>query len=222
MSETTDLLRLKYLKSLKALGFSYTAQLEGHEMPCEMALPNDIGRLKTLTLACHMCDLAKTRKNVVFGEGSQNAKLMFIGEGPGESEDNSGRPFVGKAGELLTAMIEKAVGVPRESVYIANIVKCRPPQNRVPTHSEISACKNYLLKQIELINPDIIVCLGATALNSLLGGEFAITKVRGMRYSFGEKTVIPTYHPSYLLRNPSAKKEAYEDMLLIKSLMQSA
>ena len=215
----TNLLKLKYLKNLKSLGFSYTAALEDFDAPCDMALPNDLVKLKTITLSCHLCDLAKTRKNVVFGEGNQNAKLMFIGEGPGESEDGSGRPFVGKAGELLTAMIEKAVGVPRESVYIANIVKCRPPENRTPTHTEVAACKNYLLKQIELINPDVIVCLGATALNSLLNGEFAITKVRGMRYSFGNKTVIPTYHPSYLLRNPSAKKEAYEDMLLIKSLL---
>jgi uracil-DNA glycosylase len=215
----TDMLKLKYLKSLKSLGFSYTAGLEDFDTPCEMSLPNDLGKLKTLTLGCHLCDLAKTRKNVVFGEGNPNASLMFIGEGPGESEDSSGRPFVGKAGELLTAMIEKAVGVPRQSVYIANIVKCRPPQNRTPTHAEMAACKNYLLRQIELIDPKLIVCLGGTALNSLLGGEFAITKVRGMRYSFGAKIVIPTYHPSYLLRNPSAKSEAFEDMLLIKSLL---
>jgi uracil-DNA glycosylase len=219
MGEMTDLLKLKYLKSLKSLGFSYTAQLEDFDTPCEMALPNDIAKLKTIALSCHLCDLAKTRKSVVFGEGNLNARIMFVGEGPGESEDSSGRPFVGKAGELLTAMIEKAIEVPRESVYITNLLKCRSSQNRESTHAEIMACKNYLIKQIELVDPTVIVCLGDIALNSLLGGEFEIAKVRGMRYSFGSKTVIPTYHPSYLLRNPSAKKEAYEDMLLIKSLL---
>lgn len=221
MSALANLLKLKYLKHLKSLGYNFTARLEEFDTINDNDLPEDMSKLRATTDGCHLCDLAKNRKKVVFGEGNESAKLMFIGEGPGESEDETGRPFVGKAGELLTNMIEKAIGVPRSSVYIANIVKCRPPANRTPTHAEVTACKPYVQKQIELISPDIIVALGATALNSLLGEELSITKVRGRQYRFANATLIPTFHPSYLLRNPEAKREAFEDMKLIKSLLES-
>jgi DNA polymerase len=219
LSALANLLKLKYLRHLKSLGYNYTRLLEEFDTLNNSDLPSNINQLRTITTNCHLCDLAKNRTKVVFGEGSENAKVMFIGEGPGESEDETGRPFVGKAGELLSKMIENAIGIQRSSVYIANIVKCRPPSNRVPTHAEVTACKPYLLKQIEIIKPTIIVALGATALNSLLGEDLSITKVRGKQYKFANTTLIPTFHPSYLLRNPDAKKEAFEDMKLIKSLL---
>jgi len=167
-----------------------------------------------------MCELAKTRSSVVFGEGSESSPIMFVGEGPGESEDKSGRPFVGAAGELLTKMIEGVLLLKRESVYITNVVKCRPPNNRVPTKEECSACRPYLDKQIELISPKIIVALGATALNTLTGENYSIMKMRGNLLEIGGAKLIPTYHPSFVLRNPStAKKAVYADLLLVKSLL---
>jgi DNA polymerase len=144
---------------------------------------------------------------------------MFIGEGPGEMEDKTGRPFVGRAGKLLTKIIENVLELKRDDVYIANIVKCRPPNNRVPTIEEAETCKPYLLKQIDIINPEILVCLGKTAFMYLMNTHMPISKVRGQIFEYKGKKVIPTYHPSFLLRNPSAKKEAYKDFLLIKSML---
>lgn len=211
-------LKLKYLYYLKSVGHRYIKPLKEPEVSENVApLPSDMSALKKSCMGCHLCDLAKTRKNVVFGEGNESAKLMFIGEGPGESEDNTGRPFVGAAGELLTKMIENAIGVKREEVYIANIVKCRPPGNRVPTHHEIQNCKPYLEKQIELINPKLIVTLGATALNALLNHNYSIMKTRGVMMEYRGIPLIPTYHPSFIIRNPTAsKKAAYADMLLVR------
>jgi DNA polymerase len=212
-------LKLKYLHYLKSLGFCYVKPIKDFEIKESFELPSSMTSLKSTVLGCHLCELAKTRTNVVFGEGNENARVMFVGEGPGEAEDKSAKPFVGKAGELLTKMIENAIGIKREETYIANIVKCRPPNNRVPTPSEVASCKPYLEKQIELIKPELIVALGATALNSLLGQNHSIMKVRGTLMEYKKAKLIPTFHPSFLLRNPSAKKEAYADMLLIKSLL---
>lgn len=212
-------LKLKYLHYLKSLGFCYVKPIKDFEIKESFELPSSMADLKTTVLGCHLCELAKTRTNVVFGEGNENARVMFVGEGPGEAEDKSAKPFVGKAGELLTKMIENAIGIKREDAYIANIVKCRPPNNRVPAPSEVASCKPYLEKQIELIKPELIVALGATALNSLLGQNHSIMKVRGTLMEYKGAKLIPTFHPSFLLRNPSAKKEAYADMLLIKSLL---
>ncbi len=184
-----------------------------------LELPNDLEELKKIVLSCHLCDLAKTRKNVVFGEGDPNAKLMFIGEGPGATEDETGRPFVGRAGQLLTKMIENVLEIKRSEVYIANIVKCRPPGNRVPTPEEVKSCIPYLFKQIEIIDPKILVALGATSYRWLTGDNTPISKVRGQLIEYRGKILIPTFHPSYLLRNPSKKKEAYEDLLKIKELL---
>ncbi|MDD3467224.1 MAG: uracil-DNA glycosylase [Campylobacterales bacterium] len=213
-------LKLKYLHHLKSLGFEYVKPMEEFEIKESFELPSSMASLKSTVSGCHLCELAKTRKNVVFGEGNERARLMFVGEGPGETEDKTGRPFVGKAGELLTNMIEKAIGIKREDVYIANIVKCRPPNNRVPTQAEAASCKPYLEKQIELINPQIIVALGGTALTHLTGKEQSIMKIRGTLMEYKGAVLIPTFHPSFLLRNPSAKKEAYADMLLIKSQLE--
>lgn len=219
MKTLSNLIKLRYLKNMKALGYSYIAPLENFETVANSQLPQDMTKLKTMCAGCHLCDLAKNRKKVVFGEGNENAKLMFVGEGPGESEDESGRPFVGKAGELLDKIITNVLNETRNNVYIANIVKCRPPANRVPTHIEVAACKPYLLKQIELIQPKVIVALGSTALNSLLGEELTISKSRGIQYKYANSILIPTFHPSYLLRNPTAKRDVFEDMKLVKMLL---
>ncbi len=213
-------LKLKYLHYLKSLGYHHVKPIKDFEIKESFELPSSMADLKTTVNGCHLCELAKTRINVVFGEGNENARVMFVGEGPGETEDKTGRPFVGKAGELLTKMIENAIGIKREDVYIANIVKCRPPNNRVPAPSEVASCKPYLEKQIELIKPELIVTLGATALNSLLGQNHSIMKVRGSVTEYAGIPLIPTFHPSFLLRNPSAKKEAYADMLLIKNYLE--
>jgi DNA polymerase len=160
------------------------------------------------------------RKNFVFGEGNPNARLMFIGEGPGEEEDNTGRPFVGKAGQLLTKMIE-AIDLTRDEVYIANIVKCRPPRNRVPEEEEAKACIPILRKQVSIIRPKIIVCLGATSSRHIIDSNLRITKQRGLWYERGSFLIMPTYHPSALLRDESKKKEAWEDFKSIREKLKS-
>lgn len=161
--------------------------------------------------ACKKCQLFKSRQNVVFGEGNISAELMFIGEGPGAEEDKQGRPFVGRAGQLLTKMIE-AMGLKREDVYIANIVKCRPPDNRNPFKEEAQSCIDYLMEQIKTVNPKVIICLGSVAATYLLNTEKQISKLRGEFVDFNGIKVMPTFHPAYLLRNPSKKKETWEDL----------
>ena len=212
-----NLAKLKYLYKLKESGVEYFEGFESKE--ADIKMPNELKELEKICKNCTLCDLSKTRTNVVFGEGTPNAKLMFIGEGPGEMEDKTGRPFVGRAGKLLTKIINTVLELERSDVYIANIVKCRPPNNRVPTIEEAQTCKPYLLKQIEIINPEILVCLGKTAFMYLLESDMPISKVRGQIFEYKGKKVIPTYHPSFLLRNPSAKKESYKDFLLIKSML---
>ena len=167
---------------------------------------------------CIKCALSKTRKNIVFGEGNSESRLMFIGEAPGAEEDNTGRPFVGRAGQLLTKIIE-SINLKREEVYIANIIKCRPPENRNPMENEIASCAPFLKEQIAIIRPQIICTLGKFSTEFIIGeGKGSISSVRGKTYNYDGITVIPTYHPSYLLRNPSAKKETWEDMKKIREL----
>ena len=159
---------------------------------------------------CQRCKLSKGRKNIVFGEGSVDAKIIFIGEGPGEDEDIQGRPFVGKAGQLLTKLIEK-MGFKREDVYIGNIVKCRPPFNRDPEEDEINACSPFIKKQAEIISPKVIVSLGRISTQTLIGLKIPIGKLRGKFYLFENIPLMPTFHPSYLLRNPKDKWLVWED-----------
>jgi DNA polymerase len=160
---------------------------------------------------CTRCKLHKGRTNLVFGVGDPHARLMFIGEGPGADEDLKGEPFVGKAGQLLTQII-KAMGLTREQVYIANVVKCRPPQNRNPEPDEIAQCSPFLRAQIAAVNPAVIVALGTFAAQTLLGVETPISRLRGHFHPLGPVAVMPTFHPSYLLRNPASKREVWEDM----------
>ncbi|MBD3790532.1 MAG: uracil-DNA glycosylase [Campylobacterales bacterium] len=220
MKNLKNALLLKQLYQLKQLGYIYTDSMIFKEDDVDLTLPNTLEALQKQAMNCHLCDLSKTRQKVVFGEGNPHAQVMFVGEGPGATEDSIGRPFVGRSGELLTKMIENVLLIQRQDVYIANIVKCRPPSNREPTPNEAYTCKPYLLKQIELIKPKIIVTLGSTAYMYLTGDEIPISKIRGSVIKQENYIVIPTYHPSYLLRNPSAKKEAFEDLKKIKSLME--
>lgn len=161
--------------------------------------------------ACTKCNLHKTRTNTVPGQGSPSPEIMFIGEGPGADEDAKGLAFVGRAGQLLTKIIE-AMGFTREQVFIGNIVKCRPPDNRVPAPEEMQACMPYLTEQIALLRPKVIVALGATAVRGLLNVETGITRLRGQWMTHQGIDVMPTYHPAYLLRNSAGKKFVWEDM----------
>ena len=167
--------------------------------------------LKKFCYRCKKCRLHETRNNVVFGEGNENADVMFVGEGPGYNEDMQGRPFVGRAGQLLDKMIE-AIGLKRQDVYIANVVKCRPPENRNPFEDESDVCIEYLRWQVKIIKPKIIVCLGAIAAKNLINPDISITRQRGKIVKKGSMYFMPTYHPAYLLRNEGAKKDVWEDL----------
>ncbi len=219
MKNLKNALLLKQLYQLKQLGYRYTSASIFKEDETDLALPDSLEKLREQALKCHLCELSKSRTNVVFGEGNPNAAIMFVGEGPGATEDSMGRPFVGRSGELLTKMIENVLLIPRSEVYIANIVKCRPPNNRVPTPTEAHTCQPFLNRQIELVKPKIIITLGGTAYHYLTGDETGITKVRGTLHQQHGYILIPTYHPSFLLRNPSAKKEVFEDLKKVKALM---
>ena len=213
---------LHQLYQYRSMGFSFIKENRPVETASESTslLPDSIEAMKPMVQSCHLCDLAKGRKHVVFGEGNPQARLMFVGEGPGTSEDETGRPFVGRTGELLNKIIQNVLGLQRSDVYITNIVKCRPAGNRVPNMDEVDACKPYLLRQIELVKPEIIVALGSTSYHHLTGEyETPIAQVRGEILTFGDAKLIPTFHPSFLLRNPSAKKEVFHDMLKVKSLL---
>lgn len=166
---------------------------------------------------CKLCTLG--RRQVVFGVGNPKARLMFVGEAPGEDEDKQGEPFVGRAGQLLTKIIE-AIGLTREQVYIANVIKCRPPGNRNPEPDEVATCEAFLFQQIDIIQPRVIVPLGKFAAQSLLKTTDPITRLRGREYTYRGATLIPTFHPAFLLRNPSAKRDVWEDMKKVRALLQ--
>jgi DNA polymerase len=161
---------------------------------------------------CRRCRLCEKRTQIVFGVGSPRARLMFVGEGPGEEEDKQGVPFVGRAGQLLTDIITKGMGLKREEVYIANVVKCRPPGNRTPLEDEMETCYPFLRAQIRSIHPEVLVTLGAPAAHTLMMVDTPISKIRGTWTSYESIPLMPTFHPSYLLRNPSAKKFVWEDV----------
>ena len=160
---------------------------------------------------CHRCKLSKNRNTIVFGNGNRHAKLMFVGEGPGYDEDQQGEPFVGAAGQLLSRIIH-AIKLTRETVYICNIIKCRPPENRNPTPDEIKACSPFLKRQISAIQPQFICALGTFAAQTLIGTQKPISKLRGRFYSYMGIKLLPTYHPAFLLRNPERKRDVWEDM----------
>ncbi len=224
MKQLKKLKLLKELYTYKSIGLNYLDDIESfttNSTKNSNTLPSSMDLLKQIAVNCHLCQLSKTRTKVVFGEGNLQASLLFVGEGPGASEDNMGRPFVGRAGELLTKIIENVLELKREDVYISNIVKCRPPNNRVPIDEEVSECLPYLFKQIEIIKPSVIVTLGATAYQNLTGDKTSISKIRGEIINFNGMKIVPTFHPSYLLRNPSAKKFVFFDMKKVKKMLEN-
>ncbi len=170
---------------------------------------------------CQRCKLSPLRKNIVFGSGNPRAELMFIGEAPGADEDAQGLPFVGRAGQLLTRIIE-AMGMKREDVYICNVLKCRPPENRAPERDEIESCEPFLLRQIEAVKPKVIVCLGSPAMQTLLKMKVGITNIRGQWMDYNGIKLMATFHPAYCLRWPDKKREVWEDMKKVRDYLRFA
>lgn len=213
MTEITDI-----LKFYKEIGADFV----------ERRNPEPVSELRELTrriLACTKCPLHKTKSNYVPGEGNISPEIIFIGEGPGETEDKFGRPFIGKAGQLLEKIIEK-MGYSRETVFIGNIVKCRPPNNRDPQKDEVEACMPFLEDQLKILDPKVIVCLGKVAMNSLLNTNYPISKVRGQQFNFMEIPVIPTYHPAFILHKKDreeasrVKWETWSDMEKVLAIVK--
>jgi len=178
--------------------------------------------LEQQAMHCTLCDLCKTRTHVVFGVGNKQSDLLIIGEAPGANEDKQGEPFVGRAGMLLNAMLN-AIGLKRSDIYIANILKCRPPQNRDPLPHEIESCTSYLQQQISLIQPKLIVAVGRIAAQYLLNTKDSMGKLRGNVYHYGEQSIplLVTYHPAYLLRSPREKSKSYRDLLHMQTMIRN-
>ena len=214
ISEILESLKIHFLYS-KSCGINYFQESE-EQNSC---LPEDnqylLDRVVEEIGDCKRCKLHRTRKHIVFGVGNPKARLMFVGEAPGADEDEQGIPFVGKAGQLLTKIIE-AIDLKRSDVYIANIIKCRPPSNRNPDEDEMKTCIPFLEKQLRIIAPEIVCTLGNIATRAMLDTDMGITKLRGRFHERSGIKVMPTYHPSYLLRDPSKKRETWEDMKKVK------
>jgi len=189
-----------------------------HVTPLARSRVEALATVRTDLGECTRCKLHKGRIKLVFGTGNAEARLMFVGEGPGAEEDEQGVPFVGRAGQLLTQII-KAMGLEREDVYIANVVKCRPPGNRNPEPDEIEQCEPFLMRQMDVIKPAVVVALGKFAAQTLLRTTEPISKIRGRFHQVGNTRVMPTFHPSYLLRNPAAKREVWEDMKAVMGVL---
>jgi uracil-DNA glycosylase len=223
LSELRDLVTgLRYhLEEERSMGLEGWPRGSVHFL--KKAVPSPSPLLSSLTLEevreelgdCRRCKLHSTRTNIVFGTGSPRARLVFVGEGPGRDEDLQGQPFVGLAGQLLTKIIQ-AIQLTREEVYIANIIKCRPPGNRNPEPDEIKSCEPFLRKQLEAIRPRLICALGTFAAQTLLKTEERISLLRGRFHAYQGIPLMPTYHPAFLLRNPNSKRDVWEDMKKIK------
>lgn len=183
--------------------------------PCAAAL----AALREEVMPCTRCKLHRGRTTTVFGEGDPQARVMFIGEAPGAQEDRTGRPFVGAAGQLLEKILENAMGLRRDQVYIANINKCRPPDNRPPEADEVAACLPYLRRQVEIVQPAVIVCLGRTAAQNLLGTTASTTALRGKDLTYLDIPVVVTWHPAYLLREPAHKRETWDDIKRVNRML---
>ena len=195
------------------------ARLDAPAPDADDAANLDWDELQAAVAACQRCDLHATRTQAVFGVGNRQARWMFIGEAPGAEEDRQGEPFVGRAGQLLTSMI-RALGLRREDVFIANVLKCRPPDNRDPRPGEAASCRRYLERQVALVNPTLVIAVGRIAAQNLLATETPIAKLRGKVHSFGSQAwpVVVTYHPAYLLRSPGEKRKSWQDLLHARQL----
>lgn len=198
------------------------AEVEVHDdAPVNAADDLDWNALRATVAGCTRCSLHQTRTQTVFGVGDPNADWMFIGEAPGAEEDRRGEPFVGRSGQLLDQMLA-AIGQSRQSVFITNIIKCRPPNNRDPKPEEASACRAYLERQIEIVNPRIIIAVGKIAAQNLLGTDSPVGRMRGKRHSFGNVPLVVTYHPAYLLRSPSQKRKSWDDLCLARDIVRES
>ncbi len=214
------------VRFLSELGWNDPVEVVGAPATADAGAPSVVGstpaacesldELASLVDGCTRCGLSQGRRTIVFGEGDPHARLMFIGEGPGAEEDRTGRPFVGQAGQLLDAMIA-ALGLVRGDVFIANVVKCRPPGNRDPQEEEMAACAAYLDRQVQLIQPGVIVALGRISARRLTGTEKPMRALRGRWSSYRGVPLLPTYHPAYLLRNPIDKRLAWADLKMVRA-----
>ncbi len=191
------------------------AEEVAEEPPPPSSCAPDLKKVRMWIGDCRRCKLWENRKHIVFGSGNEKAGLVFVGEGPGAEEDKAGEPFVGRAGQLLTRIIE-SIGLKRDQVYICNIIKCRPPQNRNPQPDEIEACEPFLSAQLQAIAPKLICALGTFAAQTLLQSSLPISALRGQFHAYHGIPVLATFHPAYLLRNPPEKKKAWEDMKMLK------
>jgi len=220
MKNLHNALLLKQLYRLKQLGYRYTDITLPRHDTTPLILPHSMEALLGQATTCHLCELSKSRHHVVFGKGALGAKLFIVGEAPSVGEDGSGEIFTGRSGELLDAMIGNVLGLRREEVYLSNLVKCHPYGGQSPSPSQIHTCLAYLKREIDIVKPTLIVTLGVAPYGYLTGEHTDIHTIRGTVKKMENYTIVPTYHPSYLLRNPSAKKEAFSDMKLIKSLLE--
>ena len=235
MHEIRDLIaetkkQLEHLRVLGVEGFRASASNPPQkiEIASEILLPKSASsawpetfeQIHTEIGDCTRCPLYQERTNVVHTEGNRKARLMFVGEAPGADEDSQARPFVGRAGQLLTKIIE-AIGLKREEVLIGNVNRCRPPGNRAPTTEEASTCKPFLLREIAVVQPEVIVVLGNTAMKNLLDTREGITRLRGRFQDYRGIKVMPTFHPAYLLRDPSKKRETWEDLKKVRDYLDS-
>ncbi len=196
---------------LSMSGEANSSQNTLFDLTDQMTVYDTMEDIKNAVEECQKCSLYKTRTNIVFGSGNENARLVFVGEAPGYDEDQQGKPFVGRAGQKLTQIIN-AMGLSREEVYITNVLKCRPPNNRNPLPHEIEACEPYLIAQLKIIKPKIICALGTFSAQTLLKTDQQISKLRGRFHTYQGIKLMPTYHPAFLLRNPKYKKDVWEDV----------
>jgi uracil-DNA glycosylase len=220
MTKTVKNQILKNLYNLKSFGYEYHESLDFFSTEVRnFKLPNNLNELKSSVDHCYLCELSKSRKNVLFAYGNANSDIMFIGDEPSTSEDEMGVFYTGKSGELLSKMIENVLNVKKEDVYLTNLVKCKSSMGL--NNSSIDTCNDYLLKQIELVNPRLIVALGEKVYSYLLKSSSDFAQIRGKELSFNGISLIATFSASFLLRNPSSKKDAYYDMLKIKNYMEN-
>ena len=220
MKNLHNALLLKQLQQLKELGYRYTdTKSFSYEEQNSLELPNELNELKKQAQNCHLCSLSKNRNKIIFGEGNKNADIMFVGGFPIEMEDDAGKIFLGRGGEMLTAMIEKVLGLQRKDVYISNLLKCHPLNTQELHETPFHTCKAYLFKEIELVKPKIIITLGKEAYHYLTNETSDLKDIRGEMTSHKNFRLMPTYHPNFLLKNPSLKKEVFIDLQRVKSLL---
>lgn len=210
---------LQNLYRLKALGFSYSDPFVTNISTASQQLPDDLVQLQSIIGGCHLCDLSKSRRQSMGGTGNPHADLLIIDAYVSVSEDATNSYYAGRSGESLIKMIENVIGIRKEDVYITHAVKCKPLGTNIPSQSEFASCKPYLYKQIEAIRPKVVMALGPDAYRLLSGDDTPFEQVRGHKINFGDYTIVPIYHPQFLLRNPSLKSETLRDLKIIKSCL---